>query len=170
MPFSRFICGSSWTRRNLMAPPLSEAMRYRILGLLESGLTLWMISAKTGVHKRTVERIRTRSQAQSDDLSTKPGSGRKGFINHRHLQDILCKRIRRHPVRSIQGLVSDLGVSQTLIRTKLKAMGLKSNRGLVKHDIMPGQENRRLERAQRLLLWRKKPKNSQKIILWSDEK
>lgn len=62
-----------------MASPLSEETRYRILGLLEAGLTVQAISTKTGAHKRTVERIQTSATARSGEVATKPWFWKEGL-------------------------------------------------------------------------------------------
>lgn len=130
------------------------------------------VANRTGVTERTCWRIKARAEARSGDLSTKSGSGGKPQIDHRRLRDILWKRVQRNPERSIRDLArsmpEDLKVSEWTVQRELDKMGLKSYRGLVKHDIMPGQEARRLKRAQRLLQWRQD--NQGKVILFTDEK
>ncbi len=54
------------------------------------------------------------------------------------------------------------------MRRAVTSAGLRSMSPKVHHEIFPGQEARRLERAKKLLKWRKK--NPDKPILWSDEK
>ncbi len=48
--------------------------------------------------------------------------------------------------------------------------GFKSMTPMVQHDIMPGQEMRRLERAKKLLAWHRRTENKDKVVIWSDEK
>lgn len=137
---------------------------------MESKMKPRDISKQTGVSERTVWSIKARAKARSGNLSTAPKCGRPPAINHRRLRDILRKRVNRNPERSIRELAKSMPfpVSEWTVRQELGKMGLRSYRGIIKHDIMPGQETRRAQRARGLLEWRQQ--NPDKVILWSDEK
>ncbi len=84
--------------------------------------------------------------------------------------DIVRKRAKRDPRRSMCKMAKELNMSPRSMRRVVKAAGLKSMPPLLQFDIMPGQEIRRLERAMWLLEWHSMDQNKNKIILWSDEK
>ncbi len=153
-----------------MAPPLSESLRNQILGMLKAKCSVNKIRTTLGCHKSTIFRIKKRAKERNEDLSTKKGSGRKISVVNKRLVDIVRKKINRDPTKSGRALARESGLCLRSMQKAILAAGFKSMSLLVMHDIMPGQKERRLERAIKLLEWRADANNFNKIIIWTDEK
>ncbi len=151
-----------------MAPPLAESLRNQILGMLKAKCSVAKIQTTLGCHRSTVFRIKKRAEERNNDLSTKTGSGRKAKTVNKGLIDKVQKRIVRDPTKSGRALARECGVALSSMQVAIHKAGFRSMSRLVMHDIMPGQQERRLERAIKLLQWR--TKNPTKIIIWTDEK
>ena len=150
-----------------MAPRLTEARKNQLLGMLEAGMTVKEVSKRTGHTMQTVYAVRKRKEAGLTQKLKGKGGRRKSVVN-RDLKERVRKRIKRNPWQTIRGLSMDLNVSRTSMRRAVKEAGFRSMTLKVQHDIMPGQEGRRLDRAMKLLSWHKK--NKEKVVVWSDEK
>ncbi len=67
-------------------------------------------------------------------------------------------------------LADDMSMSRSSMANLVKAVGLRCKTALIRHEILPGQMERRLARAKKLLAWRRRAQNKNKVILYSDEK
>ncbi len=153
-----------------MAPGLSEGKRYEIVGMLKAGRSVTEVSKVMGVTRKTVSKLRTAYHERNGDLTRKSGQGRKpSKVTQRNI-DALRKRVKREPRRSMRKLAKSMHMSYGSMHNLVSAAGLRSMRPVIRHDIMPGQEARRLERAKKLLAWKKLARNKDRNILWSDEK
>ncbi len=157
------------TRKKLctMAPRLTEARKNELLGMLEAGMAVKEVAKHTGHTLQTVYAIKKRKEAGLSQKLKGKGGRRRSIVN-RNLIERVRKRIKRNPFQTIRGLFLLLNVPRTSMRRVVRAAGFKSVTPLVQHDIMPGQEVQRLERAKKLLSWHKK--NMEKVVVWSDEK
>ena len=153
-----------------MAKPLPEGIRHQIVGMNKAGRSIREISKALKVYRGTVHRILKRNQERNGDLSNKKGNGRPRSQVTRANKDILRKKVKREPKRSMHRLAKDMGMSMGSMSNLMKEIGLKSKQALVRHKISPGQEARRLERAKGLLKWKRRARNRNKDILWTDEK
>ncbi len=80
------------------------------------------------------------------------------------------KRVQRAPTKSLRALARDLNFNVMTTIRLVVAAGFKLVSKLVVHELMPGQLERRLDRAQRLLQWRDLGVNKFRDVVWTDEK
>ncbi len=153
-----------------MAKGLSEEQKQQMVGLFKTTMTNREIARLMGCSERSVRAVKVRYRTRQGNISRKKGQGRKASKVTKANIDIVKKRVARNPKRSMRAMAKSLEMSPRSMGRLVKKAGLKSMGILVVHDIMPGQEARRLERARALLQWRAKRKNRSKTIIWSDEK
>ncbi len=153
-----------------MPKPTNTSTRYQILGMNKAGKTPKEISEVLNVHLATVYRVLNRAKDRNNNLETKAGSGRPASVVCKRNIDLVRKRIQRNPTKSIRALSRDTGIAKTSLIRLVTAAGFKSMTRLVVHELMPGQQERRLARAQHLITWRNTGVNSLREIVWTDEK
>ncbi len=153
-----------------MAPPLDTSTREQILGMLRADCSVNKIVTKLGCHRSTVFRLRARAEKRKGDVATKTGCGRKATVVTKRFIDNIRKKVQRDPTRSERSMAREYEVSLWSVQKAVAKAGFRSASRLVVHDIMPGQQVRRLERARLLLEWRARPGNMNRPIIWSDEK
>ncbi len=134
-----------------MAPPRSVPQRYEILGMLKAGMAPTKIAKVSGVHLSTVYRIKSRAKTRNNNMENAKGQGRKASKVIRRNAEILRKRVGRNPKRSLRAMAKEMNMGRTSMRNLAAKIGLKSVNMLVVHDIMPGQQERRLNRSKLLL-------------------
>lgn len=120
--------------------------------------------------KKTVYNVKKRVEEGKGNVDQKKGPGRKPTVVIRCNIDLVRKRVQRNPRKSMRGMAKDMNSSDSSKRNIVRNLGVKSVRIHVVHNIMPGQQTKRLERTRRLLEWREQLNNASKVILWSDEK
>ncbi len=152
-----------------MAPPKKTSIRYQILGMSKAGKRPDEISEALGVHLSTIYRTLNHAKERNDDLETKTGAGRKASTVTRRNIDAVRKRIQRNPTKPIRELSRDMRIPYTSMIRLVTAAGFKSMTRLVVHELMPGQQERRLDRAKGLIAGRKTGQNKFREIAWTDE-
>ncbi len=150
-----------------MARGLSEAKKGEVMGLLVASKSMSEAARLSKVSRVSVWHISKAFKEHNGNLSRKKGQGRKKTVVTKELVDKVRKRAERKPYQSVSSLARSMEMSRTSMRRVVEAAGLRSMSPKVQHEIFPRQEERRLERAMKLLAWRKKNK---KIVVWSDEK
>ena len=154
----------------VMAPGLTDAQKSNILALLEAGKIPKAVATLGGTTTTTVYQVRKRAGERKGDITRARGQGRRPTQVTQAKADMVKKRVVRNPKRSIRGMAKDLGMSAASMSRVVAKASLRSRPMVVVHDIMPGQEARRLERAKKLLAWRRKRANKKKVVVWTDEK
>ncbi len=153
-----------------MAKGLTEESRHELIGMMMAGKTVAEVSKVTGVSRTTLYLLLKKHKDRHGNLKRLKGQCRKATKVTKTNIERVRKRAKRNPFQSISGLARDMGMSTMSMWRLVTAAGFKSKTPLVKHDILPGQQGRRLERAKKLLEWREKVANRDKVIIWSDEK
>ncbi len=153
-----------------MAPGLTEAHRNQIMGMLKAGMTVLDVHKASGVSRKSIYAIQKRFTDREGNLKRAKGQGRKPTKVTLANVDKVRKRAKRNPYKSISGLSRELDMSPSSMRRVVTKAGLVSMPPLVRFDIMPGQEARRLERSKLLLKWRKKRANKDRVVIYTDEK
>ncbi len=146
---------------------LSDAVKNQIVGMSTAGKSNREIMGATGVSRRGIQRI-LKKWREEGAVETKKRSGRPVSKNTPEMRDRVRKKVMRNPKRSISQLAKEESVSRDTMKRAVHMMGLVSKKPLVRHMIFPGQEAKRLERADFLLNW--KVNNPNVVVLWSDEK
>lgn len=77
---------------------------------------------------------------------------------------------KRNPTRSIRALSRSMDIPELSMCNLVTAAGFKSLTKLVVHELMPGQQERRLERVNKLLDWLEVGVISLRNIVWTEEK
>ncbi len=149
-----------------MEPRLSEGRKHELIGILKARKSIGEVHQESVVSKRTLYNFQKNHIEKNRHL--RKGQGRIPSKVVKRNVDILRKRVEREPRRSMRRMAKSLYMSEMSMRRLVKASGFKSMPTLVRHEIMPGQEARRLERAKLLMKWHKE--NEEKVIIWSDEK
>ncbi len=155
-----------------MAPPVTPGTRYQVLGMRKAGKRPKEISRVLNIALSSVYDILKRARERNEDLETKKIPGRPASKLTKANIDRVRKRVQRDPTKSLRALARDLNFDvMTTIRLVHRA-GFKSVSKLVVHELMPGQQERRLARAQELLVWYDDDDgvNKQRVIIWTDEK
>ncbi len=134
-----------------MTPPLDKSMREQVVGILKANCSVNKVVTTVGCHRSTVFHLRARVVERQGDVSTKSGRGRKVSVVTRRFVDKVRKKIKRDPTRSERSMARENDMSLWSIQSAVSKAGFKSVSRLVVHDIMPGQQLRRLERASLLL-------------------
>ncbi len=153
-----------------MAPNLSAGTRYQVLGMAKAKKKPKEIANELNIHVSSVYDILKRAEERNECLEDKKRSGRPISKLTRANIDRVRKRVQRAPTKSLRSLARDLNFNVDTTIRLVAAAGFKLVSKLVVHELMPGQLERRLERAQRLLQWRDLGANKFRDIIWTDEK
>ncbi len=153
-----------------MAPHLNTGTRYQVLGMHTAGKAPKEISATLNMHLATVYRILKRAEERGGQLKDADRSGRPATKVTKRNIDAVRKRVQKYPTRSINAIAKTMGLSDRTTRRLVRLAGFKSMTKLVVHELMAGQQARRLERARGLLAWRDLGLNKHRDIVFTDEK
>lgn len=126
-----------------MGKGLAEGKRYEIVGMFKAGKTVLEINKATGVSRGSIYAILRKYDERGGDLKRAKGQGRKFTKNTKVNLDIIRKRVTRCAKQSISSLARDMKMARGTMRKLVKKLGMFSAKGLLQHDIMPGQKARR---------------------------
>ncbi len=153
-----------------MAPNLDSGTRYQVLGMKRARKSPKAIANTMNIHLSSVYSILKRANDRDGNLEDLGRAGRPPSKVTKRNIDIIRKRVQRAPTRSIRALSRSMDMDKRTMGRLVAAAGFRSVSKLVVHELMPGQEERRFERAVELLQWRQEDINADRDIIWTDEK
>ncbi len=153
-----------------MARNLATSTRYQALGMSKGGKKPKEIAEALNMHVSSVYRIINRAADRDECLEDKERSGCPVSKLTKRNIDLVRKRVQRAPMMSLRALSRALKFNLDTTCRLVARAGFKSMSKLVVHELMPGQIERRLARAQGLLAWRMAGMNKFRTIVWTDEK
>ena len=148
-----------------MAPNLDSGTRYQVLGMKRAGKSPKAIANTMNIHLSSVYSILKRANDRDGNLEDLGRSGRPPSKVTKRNIDIIRKRVQRAPTRSIRALSRSMDMDKRTMGRLVAATGFRSVSKLVVHELMPGQEERRFERAVELLQWRQEDTNADRDII-----
>jgi len=147
---------------------LSDGERWRIIGMIESGMSRKAVARTFGYHHSVISRLVQKHQ-ETDAVKDRPRSGRPRVTTVRQDRALL-RLVRRYPFASSNFLKDNWLPNRRLchrtVRNRLKSAGLRSRRVIKRPRLLERHQRERLawclaRRGWNIRSWRR--------VHWSDE-
>ena len=145
-----------------------KCVRDQIVALKTAGFSNQEVMKKLNVCRKTVFNVMKRFN-ETGSTSSKPIPGRKRSVRTKRITEIVKKRMKRNPRRSMKKIAKDLKIPETTMRRVVKEdLGLKASKMQRRHLISAASKQKRLDREKKML--EEIQNAADKVIIWSDEK
>ena len=151
MPFVFIIilsCGYSYAFWSMA----SQCVRDQIVALKKAGVSNKQVTTQLNVCRKTIYNVMKRFQ-ECGTTSSKPIPGRNRSVRTRRIIEVVKKRVRRNPRRSMRKTAKELNISSetTLRRVVKDDLGLKAYKMVRRQLISQASKKKRLNRGKKML-------------------
>lgn len=153
---------------NMARRTLSTALRWRIIGMHQTGMSFKAIGRQLGYHHSVISRL-VQKYRQTNDVKDRPRSGQPRKTSQRDDRH-LARILRGNPFATSGFLkrlwLPNVRLSNSTVRNRIRALGLRSRR-VIKRPMLSDQHKRRrlewclMRQGWNMRTWRR--------MHWSDE-